>query len=127
MEFTRLFTDDDGETQFETVMLEASAIPGGTENVPTINMTIRSSPRLTAGEELHNCPRRQFVLVLSATMEIETSRGESRRFQPGDLLFVEDLEGRGHRLRHLGGEEIRIMLLPVGDGWACHAGQRARI
>ena len=120
VEFTHLFTDEHGDTQFESVTLAGSDVPGATEQVPTSAMTVRSSPRLTAGEGLHNCPRRQFVLVLSAVMEIETSRGECRLFRPGDVLFVEDLTGKGHRLRHLGPEEIQIMLLPVADGWSPH-------
>ena len=83
--------------------------------VPTGAMTVRSSPWMTCGEELHNCPRRQFVLVLSAAMEIETSLGERRLFRPGEVLFVEDLTGKGHRLHHVGDEEITIMLVPVAD------------
>jgi hypothetical protein len=62
VEFTRLYTDVDGETCFDDVVL-ADGDAGVFPRVPLTHLDVRSSAHLTAGEEPHPCPRRQFVLV----------------------------------------------------------------
>ena len=46
--------------------------------------------------DLHPAPRRQYIIMLSGAMEVTAGNGEHRRFEPGDVLFVNDLDGRGH-------------------------------
>jgi quercetin dioxygenase-like cupin family protein len=47
----------------------------------------------------HNAPQPYVVIVLSGEAEVVTSDGEARRFRPGDLLFCNDLTGKGHETR----------------------------
>ncbi len=47
----------------------------------------------------HNAPQPYVVIVLSGEAEVVTSDGEARRFHPGDLLFCDDLTGKGHETR----------------------------
>ena len=44
----------------------------------------------------HNCPRRQFVLVISGEMELGFGDGSTQRIKPGDLCLMEDHTGQGH-------------------------------
>jgi len=49
----------------------------------------------------HNAPRRQLIFITSGLVEIETSDGKRWSCRPGDILFTEDFDGRGHITRSL--------------------------
>jgi quercetin dioxygenase-like cupin family protein len=44
----------------------------------------------------HNAPLPYICIVLSGEAEISTSDGDKRTFGPGDVLFCDDLTGKGH-------------------------------
>ena len=44
----------------------------------------------------HNCPRRQFVLVISGEAELGFGDGSTQRIGPGDICLMEDHTGQGH-------------------------------
>jgi hypothetical protein len=46
-------------------------------------------------------------------IEIEVSDGEVRRFSGGDVLLVEDVDGRGHRTRTTDGNSRRSIFIPI--------------
>ena len=54
-------------------------------------------------QDWHVAPNRQFVFVLTGTVEVETTDGEVRRFGPASLLMADDTTGKGHRTRVLDG------------------------
>jgi len=45
--------------------------------------------------------RRQLIFLTSGILEIETSEGRRFVCRPGDLIFAEDLRGKGHITRSL--------------------------
>jgi hypothetical protein len=49
----------------------------------------------------HNAPRKQNLILIDDGIEIETTLGEKRQFKTGDVLLLEDTEGKGHRTRNL--------------------------
>ena len=51
--------------------------------------------------------------MLDGEIEIETSDGETRRFSGGDILLVEDVDGRGHRTRTVNNQPRRSLFLPL--------------
>lgn len=51
--------------------------------------------------EFHTAPQRQFIILLDGAIEIETSSGEKKQFKAGDIILVEDTEGKGHRTKNL--------------------------
>src|SRR4029077_16286115 len=53
-------------------------------------------------QDLHNAPRRQLIFLTSGILEIESSGGERFVCRPGDLIFAEDTQGKGHLPRSLG-------------------------
>lgn len=65
-----------------------------------ITMFVISFP---AGTEApaHNAPQPYIVIILSGEGEVVTSDGEARRFHPGEVLFCNDLNGKGHVTRAL--------------------------
>jgi hypothetical protein len=46
------------------------------------------------------------MVVLGGQVEAEVSDGEVRRFGPGDVVLVEDTEGRGHRSWVVGEDDV---------------------
>jgi uncharacterized cupin superfamily protein len=61
----------------------------------------------------HNAPRRQFIVMLEGTVEIEVGAGTTRRFGPGDILLAEDTTGRGHRSRTVNQQVRRSIFIPL--------------
>ncbi|MEL7121948.1 MAG: hypothetical protein AAFO07_21045 [Bacteroidota bacterium] len=103
MKYTRIYNDEKGESHFEEVdiALEHSGEIGHLSKVITA-----SGLRFRRNDEgydwdFHNAPRRQFIILLDGKIEIEVSDGKKRIFEGGDILLVEDTEGKGHKTKHL--------------------------
>ena len=54
-------------------------------------------------QDWHPASRRQFVVVLSGTVEVEASDGTKHRWSNGDMFLADDVGSRGHRTRTIGG------------------------
>ena len=62
---------------------------------------------------LHPAPAKQFVMVLTGRMEVESGDGEQKQFLPGSVLLVTDTQGSGHRTSVLGNEDVFLVWVPV--------------
>jgi hypothetical protein len=95
---TRVYADADGESCFDEVfypLTDAGPIGRLSEKVKIKELLFRKVP---AGyNDLHNAPQKQYVVLLDGGVEIETSTGEKRIFEPGEILLMEDTTGKGHR------------------------------
>ena len=107
MKFTMILADERGETHFGVQEITERELAVGPPPNPTgqmsdfgsvTTMCVFSVPAGTAAPA-HNAPQPYIVIVLSGEGEVLTSDGESRRFQPGELLFCNDLTGKGHVTR----------------------------
>jgi hypothetical protein len=65
-------------------------------------------------QDWHVAPSRQFVIVMTGAIEVQTTEGELRRFAKGDLFMADDREGRGHQTRVLDGPAL-LMFLKLSD------------
>lgn len=114
MKITRLYTGSDNESHFEET--EVDMTPHGADRVsalyPARGVMFRVAPPHHS-TDFHNVPRRQYVITLSGHSEIETGDGAVRRFGPGDVMLAEDLTGRGHKTRVVGGEPRRYVFIPL--------------
>ena len=64
--------------------------------------------------ELHPAPRKQFLLILQGTLQIESSAGERRHFSPGSILLVTDIAGtRGHKSSVIGTKDVFAAIMPL--------------
>ena len=52
----------------------------------------------------HNTPQRQYVIILEGQVDFTVSSGETRRFGAGDVVLLEDTEGKGHYSRAVDGQ-----------------------
>ncbi len=104
MKYSMIQADDTGETSFgvrEIPDQEASFGPPPTPTGLKIDFGAVESMfafSVPAGTHVpaHNAPQPYISIVLSGEAEISTSDGEKRTFGSGDVLFCEDLTGKGH-------------------------------
>lgn len=117
MKVTRLYSDSAGESQFEVIdvpLADAGEIGRLSERIGAEAVILRE----TGGGydyDFHNAPERQFIIMLDGLLEVESSTGERRRFKGGDILFVEDTTGKGHRSWSADGKLRRSIFVPIGD------------
>lgn len=103
MNIVRIYPDDQGETHFEDLeipMVDQGDIGFLSEGIPVKNLIFRKV-KPSYDYDFHQAPARQYIVLLNGALEIETSLGEKRSFQPGEILLVEDTWGKGHRSRNL--------------------------
>lgn len=103
---TRVFADEQGESRFEDIeypLTDAGPIGHLSQKVKVSNLIFRKVP--PGYDDLHNAPKRQYVILLDGAVEIETSTGAKRTFNTGEILLMEDTTGKGHRSRNLEAKE----------------------
>jgi len=120
VEVVRIVSDADGKTRFAT-----GAIPLAEQEYAPPAPALAVSPRLTATDvafaslpagyfgDWHPAPRRQYGLLLSGALEIETGDGDKRRLDAGGVFLLEDVSGQGHRTWVVGEEAALVALIPV--------------
>lgn len=122
MRYTRIYTAEDGGSRFEDVEVtgevRTSPVSSGVSEyaapVPATAVVLRRVVRAHP-EQPHVAPRRQFMVNLRGTVEVETSDGEVRRFGPGDLVLIEDTTGAGHITREVGDQERVSMFVVLAE------------
>jgi hypothetical protein len=119
MELTRFVTTESGGSRFETV-----DIPIMIEHEGAGGFILMTSDPLESGavtfvmlpaeldQDWHPAPTRQFVQVMSGSVEVTTSDMEVRRFVAGDLFIAGDTTGQGHRTRVIDGPAL-VIFIPV--------------
>lgn len=117
MIITRLFNDEKGESHFtdiEVELFDSGNIGKLSEKFPVNEIIFRE----TSGYynyDFHNAPQRQFIILLEGEIQIETSLGEVRNFKAGEVLLVEDTEGKGHKTKSVDGNLRRSIFVTLGD------------
>lgn len=103
MKITRIFSDEKGDSYFEDLeipLIDQGEIGYLSENFEVKKLQFR---KVSADYDydFHHVPQKQFIVLLNGGVEIETSLGELRRFQTGEILLVEDTVGKGHKTKNL--------------------------
>lgn len=65
--------------------------------------------------EPHPAPRKQWVVMLKGTIEVEVSDGARRRFGPGDFVLAADVTGSGHVTTAVGEPPFEGLFVPVPE------------
>ena len=105
--YVRIYAGPDGESHFEDVEVKLTPAMQVSELSETFSVTGMNLRRnaLEYNLDFHPAPRRQFILNLTGTVEMQVSDGEVRQFGPATILLVEDTSGKGHTSRSVGNEE----------------------
>jgi len=114
VKYTRIATNAAGVSFFEegdVPLAEAGEI-GRLSSLLSANGIIFRETGDTYDYDWHPAPQRQWILLLDGEIEIEVGTGEKRRFRGGDILRLEDVDGRGHRTRQLSSGPRRSVFIP---------------
>jgi hypothetical protein len=111
-QFHRLYSGDDGESHMEELDLadhpELANLHGAS------GIVFKSYPADYCSD-FHVAPRRQYVINVAGENEIVLGDGTVYRFGPGHVMLAEDLTGRGHITRVVGGGPRISAQVPLAD------------
>src|SRR5262245_22747897 len=115
MPYALLFTDEGGMSRFEDVEVRLDPVDPAPDQlglsgpIPATAVLCGRAPADGSHPEQPES-RRQLMICLSGSGEI-TATGETRQFVPGDVLLVEDVDGRGHASRTIEGFTVAVVVL----------------
>jgi quercetin dioxygenase-like cupin family protein len=121
MRIVRIFTRESGESAIEVrrMPITGDARPAS-ETFQCTSIFFRETPQGHV-QDYHNAPRRQLIFLTSGILELEASDGKRFVCRPGDLIFAEDIAGRGHITRSLRDVRGFVHVAMSGDfdvaGW----------
>jgi hypothetical protein len=122
---TRVVADERGQTHFVDVALPPFPNPGdgaggrrlSLRDIPTTTMNVNEMLDPIGTVDAHVAPRRQMIVVLRGAFEITTSLGKQKRFERGDCLIADDVEGEGHRFDDVGDEALATLAIGIAESW----------
>ncbi len=116
MKITRIFTGEDGESHFEDFDIATEHSDGTGRRSSPIKATgvVFKEAVPDYGMDWHKAPRRQYMIRLEGSTEIEVGDGTKRQFGPGTVLLAEDTTGRGHRSSQVGSQPPKTLFVILG-------------
>lgn len=112
---TRIFSDRNGDSHFGEVRmpLKENGEIGSLSTVLPANGIVFREVKASYDYDFHHAPQKQYIILLDGEIEIETSLGDKRIFKAGEVLLVEDVDGKGHKTRNLQNIRRRSVFIPV--------------
>ncbi len=120
--YTRLYSDDADESHFEDVQIDLNstdyARPAPPLDLsaftPATQFAFMNAP---AGwsSDWHPSSGRNLFFVLTGEWEVSASDGESRRFEVGSAVLIEDTTGKGHSSRVVGEIDSLAVMIQLED------------
>ena len=93
-QLVHVYATPDGETHLEVLKVAATA-----GSLPLTGLrAISYNPNKV---QWHHAPEAQFAINLTGDLQVEVSDGSKRKIGPGDLVYLEDTQGKGHITRLL--------------------------
>lgn len=105
-----VISDADGRSDLRDVIVPLESLSGGIMSAFTpaaACVVIHGEP--DSFKDWHTGGSVAISVVLEGTWEIEAGTGRRRVLERGDLLFVLDVDGQGHRSRTLGDVPVRVL------------------
>jgi uncharacterized cupin superfamily protein len=115
MRIHHLYEDSNGISHFRDIQVdwvEERHFSQLSARLPATGIIFRK----TSGDydlDWHNAPRRQYIINLDGGVQITASDGESRIIGAGEVLLVEDVSGKGHLSKAVGGKLRHSIFVPV--------------
>lgn len=122
MIYTRLYSDEHGESHFEDVEIDLASTDYAPP-APPLSLSSFSPAKqfgfmkAPAGwsSDWHPTAARNIFFVLSDEWEVTAGDGESRRLTAGSVLLVEDTKGKGHSSRVVSEIDSVAAMVQLGD------------
>lgn len=118
MKITRIYSDENGDSHFneiEIALTDHGNIGFLSEHYDVSRLQFRKVAA-DYNYDFHCAPQKQYIVLLDGGIEIETSLGEVRQFQTGEILLVEDVSGKGHKTKNLEKRERLSLFIHVKNG-----------
>lgn len=114
----RLWTGADGESHFESGVVDLQAGPRGDLLSAKMNAVSISLQETDSGGSFdwHTAPARQFVITLSGRLDFVTREQKHFSLDPSILLLAEDTAGGKHSWRLLDQQPWRRIYVVLADG-----------
>jgi hypothetical protein len=111
----RIYADADGNSHIQELPIATK--PGKTRRTDSAPVTGLTYAEYTSSsvEDWHRTPGRQFSISMSGEIEVEVSGGKTHAIHAGDIVFLEDLQGKGHITRIL--TPVTNLFVRVADGF----------
>jgi uncharacterized cupin superfamily protein len=112
----RIYADADGNSQIQELPIatKSGKVNNAAKTVPVTGMNYAEYTKSSV-EDWHRTPGRQFSFSLSGEIEVEVSGGKKHAIHAGDIVFLEDLQGKGHITRIL--TPVTNIFVRVADGF----------
>ncbi len=88
-----IWTDAKGDTHLEELKLANNR----RAMVPGVTINFSGLPAGPNSAQLHNSPAHQFAVTVSGKIDVEASDGTKGHLEVGDMAFLEDTAGKGHK------------------------------
>lgn len=97
---TRIYTDINGDSHFEDepVIMEEKG-EAGWNSYNNLNSKGVQFMNLHSNQtwDFHQAISKMYAVILNGEIEIQTSDGEKRRFEKGNVIYFNDVSGKGHK------------------------------
>ncbi len=103
MKLVHITTGSDGQSHVEVLAPEFTEGDGRRSTAQAVSTFTFMKREEGSFIDFHVAPRRQYMIYLTATVEIGCGDGTKIVMEPGDVLMAEDTTGQGHTSRVLGG------------------------
>jgi quercetin dioxygenase-like cupin family protein len=108
---TRIYAGPDGVSHAEEMELKLT--DRGISEFKATAAQFSSRPAGPPNTNWHTGPKRQFVITLSGSAELEVSDGKKIVAGPGHINLIEDTTGKGHLTRNV--EDRIVLTIPLAD------------
>lgn len=115
MRIHNIYVDDKGESHWRDIQVEwveEKNFSKMSKRLPATGVIFRE----TSGDydlDWHPAPRRQYIVNLDGGVRITASDGEAREIGAGEVILVEDVRGKGHLSKSIGGKMRRSIFIPI--------------
>ena len=117
LKYVRIYADENTETHFEDVevpLTDADYAPPA----PPIAVSPHQSATGTCAigfppgwfGDFHPAPKRQWMMIMSGTLEIGVSDGDIRTLPAGTIALLEEAGSKGHSTRVIGDKHAILMV-----------------
>lgn len=109
-------TEDGGSDFVDGVWQAEIAAPGVLQTgwMPATSISFRRSPG-DMDFDFHRAPRRRLVINTAGRLMVTATTGAARALEPGEILHVTDIAGRGHRSTCLSPDGLVSIFLALDD------------
>ncbi|MEJ2546943.1 MAG: hypothetical protein P8125_03900 [Gemmatimonadota bacterium] len=123
LNYVKIYADDHGETHFKDEELPMAFLDYAPPAPPlwvgpqgkATGVTVCGFPPAWYGD-LHPAPKVEWIMLMTATIDVEVSDGEKRTFTAGtesSIVYLDNIGSKGHISRNVSDELSIVMVTEV--------------